>query len=534
MKKVSQLPRTAIYARYSSDIQNPKSIDDQIRLCKKLALERFGITSFSTFSDIEISGETLLDDRSGLQELMGQISIGLFDLVIAEGLDRLSRNTSHTAKFYDFCEYHMVKIFTNHEGEVGVIHVGVIGAMNQLSNKNMRDRVRRAHSARAAEGRVPAGLAYGYRVIRGKYDDRGRPINGLREIDDEQAAVVRRIYTEYSEGKAVKSIVRGLNNDEIPSPSGRKWSFSSLLCSQKRQRGILYNEIYHGWLVFNKMSTARNPVTGRLRFRSNPESEWVRHFVPELQIIDDDLWSITRDRIVSRPLRSAIPRKKRLKHYETLVEHTRARPLTRLIVCGRCNGRKTIANDHRYLCSTNRYLKKCSNARGTREQEVLFALSACLRREITSHVDWHRDFADYFADRLRSQESASKKIEQLEQKIDRLVEAIDRGVSVDSATEKVIIYQNQLVKLKGSQKQNISILTHEDTALSLLAAVHKLEKQFFDDKMTEPIRQLLVTIVDQITLTPIENRRRGENISITLKPRGWPKFYEQARSIWPD
>lgn len=31
------MPKAALYARYSSDLQNPQSIDDQIRECRQLA-----------------------------------------------------------------------------------------------------------------------------------------------------------------------------------------------------------------------------------------------------------------------------------------------------------------------------------------------------------------------------------------------------------------------------------------------------------------------------------------------------------------
>jgi site-specific DNA recombinase len=49
--------RLAIYARYSSDLQRPTSIEDQVRKCRQFAEQR-GWTVLEEFvrSDAEVSG----------------------------------------------------------------------------------------------------------------------------------------------------------------------------------------------------------------------------------------------------------------------------------------------------------------------------------------------------------------------------------------------------------------------------------------------------------------------------------------------
>lgn len=81
--------RVAIYARYSTDMQNPKSIDDQFRISERYATQQGWVVA-RRFSDSAVSG-TLSYGRSEfmqLTELLLTKDRG-FDLVLVESLDRL-------------------------------------------------------------------------------------------------------------------------------------------------------------------------------------------------------------------------------------------------------------------------------------------------------------------------------------------------------------------------------------------------------------------------------------------------------------
>jgi site-specific DNA recombinase len=86
--------KVAIYARYSSDNQRDASIADQLRICREFAA-RQGWTVVQEFTDHGISGATLL--RSGFQALMRDALNRRFDVVLAESLDRFSRDQEDTA-----------------------------------------------------------------------------------------------------------------------------------------------------------------------------------------------------------------------------------------------------------------------------------------------------------------------------------------------------------------------------------------------------------------------------------------------------
>jgi DNA invertase Pin-like site-specific DNA recombinase len=88
--------RAVIYARYSSENQREASIEDQIRLCKeRIAAEGWALVQ--VFRDAGMSGASPL--RPGYQALLEGSRVACFDVVVAEALDRLSRDQEDVAAF---------------------------------------------------------------------------------------------------------------------------------------------------------------------------------------------------------------------------------------------------------------------------------------------------------------------------------------------------------------------------------------------------------------------------------------------------
>ena len=90
----------AIYARYSSENQRDASIADQFRVCREFA-QRQGWHIEREYSDHAISGATLM--RPGFQAFMAAALRKEFDIVLAEALDRFSRDQEDTAATSHTC-----------------------------------------------------------------------------------------------------------------------------------------------------------------------------------------------------------------------------------------------------------------------------------------------------------------------------------------------------------------------------------------------------------------------------------------------
>ena len=123
------MTRAAIYARYSSDNQRDASIEDQLRLCREHA-QREGWQVVESYTDHAVSGASLL--RPGVQALLSDAQSGRFDVVLAESLDRLSRDQEDIAGVYKRMHFTDVRMVTLSEGEISELHIGLKGTMGAL------------------------------------------------------------------------------------------------------------------------------------------------------------------------------------------------------------------------------------------------------------------------------------------------------------------------------------------------------------------------------------------------------------------
>jgi DNA invertase Pin-like site-specific DNA recombinase len=81
--------------------------------------------------------------RPGIQALLADAPRGMFDIVLAEALDRISRDQEDVAGFYKRLTFAGIKIVILSEGEITHLHVGLKGTMNALFIKDLADKTRR-------------------------------------------------------------------------------------------------------------------------------------------------------------------------------------------------------------------------------------------------------------------------------------------------------------------------------------------------------------------------------------------------------
>jgi site-specific DNA recombinase len=64
----------------------------------------------------------------------------------------------------------------------------------------------------------------------------------------------------------------------------------------KRGTGTLADELYVGRLVWNRLRYLKEPTSGKQISRPNPEEQWIVEQVPDLRIIDQELWNRVKER----------------------------------------------------------------------------------------------------------------------------------------------------------------------------------------------------------------------------------------------
>ena len=103
----------------------------------------------------------------------------------------------------------------------------------------------------------------------------------------------------FAEGHSPVAIAKALNADPLPGPEGRGWRDTTIRGHSARGTGILRNELYVGHLVWNRMRFIKDPTTGKRISRMNPPEQWVTEEVPQLRIIDQELWTRVQTRLVN-------------------------------------------------------------------------------------------------------------------------------------------------------------------------------------------------------------------------------------------
>ncbi|WP_374383960.1 recombinase family protein [Dongia sp.] len=498
------MKRAAIYARYSSDLQSPTSIEDQVRLCRRRASE-IGAEVVDVYSDAAISGARLLG-RPEIARMLKDAKAGRIDIVIAEALDRLSRDQEDIAAIYKRLAHAGVTVLTLAEGEISPMHIGFKGTMNALFLKDLGMRVRRGQSGRVKAGRAPGGLVYGYRVVP-RFDEKNEPVRGLREVDPEQAAVVVRIYEQYAAGMSPRAIAGALNADSIPSPRGRQWNASTITGQRKRLNGLLHNPIYIGRIVYNRQGFRIDPDTGSRTAVTNPESEWETQEVPSLRIISDELWQKVQRHLVLRRCGSENPgRQRRPKHL-----------LSGLVTCG-CCGSTYIMVDAEYLgCRRRREGGDCSNGRRIKasrlENEILSGLSEDLMRPeaIAAFIDEYESQARAIsADAKRRRASTAKVERETSAQIERLVAAIADGIDTPAMRLKLVQLEKRREEIRTE-----AAMAPTDGVLELhpnLADFYRARLDRLREALTAPSERteaatLLRGLIDQIVLHPTAGKR---------------------------
>jgi site-specific DNA recombinase len=291
-----------------------------------------------TFCDREISGASIIN-RPGFQDLMRAAEARRFDVIVAEDVDRISRDQGdwHAArKRLDF---------------LGIAIHTASGKVGKLD-------------------RHAGGRAYGYRAIAGK--------PGELEIDQAEAEIVRRIFCEFVEGKTPREIAAGLNADCIKPPRGRNWNASTINGNAARGHGMLINELYAGRIVWNKIRMIKDPATGRRVPRPNRNDQYLSVEAPQLAIVEDATFKAAQVIKAGRSHQGASQSRKAV------------RPLSGLLRCGSCGadtsaiGAQRKGKPHRMQCSAFRESGVCSNGRKVSRQAIEALVFEGLRDELAN------------------------------------------------------------------------------------------------------------------------------------------------------
>lgn len=371
--KTSVNIRAAIYARYSTDEQRPESIEDQFESCRRYC-ERMGWTVVITYADAAISGSSAA--RPEYDRMRRDADRRAYDVVVAEALDRLSRRVADIAGLHDRLAYLGIKLHTTDRGEITPLLAGILGAVAQSYLEDLRHKTRRGLRGKALAGLSAGGISYGYR---------GDPASpGVRLINDEEAAVVRRIFAMYADGVSPRAIAAKLNVDGIVAPRHAKmkgsdaWGDTTIRGQVARGTGILNNALYIGRLEWDRTNYVKDPVTGKRQARPKPPEEWEVVDVPDLRIIDDETWAKVKAR--QGEVRTEMGRDEDGNALNRA--HRNRYILSGLLYCGCCGSPYVMVDGYRYGCAQHRSKGTCPNETKVKRADLETRVADALRHRM--------------------------------------------------------------------------------------------------------------------------------------------------------
>ena len=294
----------AIYARKSTDqgavAEEQKSVTRQIEHARAYAHAKgWTIADDCIFLDDGVSGAEFAN-RPGFMRLMNALKPKpRFQVLVMSEESRLGREQIETAYTLKQLLTAGVQIWfylddrrRTLDSPMEKAMLALQGMADEIEREKARQRTYDAMQRKAKAGHVTGGACFGYRNIE-ITDALGKRSHVERQINDDEARVVRRIFELCAEGRGVRTIAKTLNHDAEPAPRAQRgrpvaWSPSSVWA-------VLRRPLYRGEVIWNQ--TRKRDAFGRKHQQPRDAREWLRQDAPALRIVPEHLWQAAHARL---------------------------------------------------------------------------------------------------------------------------------------------------------------------------------------------------------------------------------------------
>ncbi|MCD8105400.1 MAG: recombinase family protein [Lachnospiraceae bacterium] len=208
-----------IYARLSVDSTERKneSIDNQTELCRRYVAERDDLELFDCYFDLGRTGTNF--EREGFERLMQDVRLRKVDCIVVKDLSRFGRNHlemgNYLGKIFPFLGVRFIAIsdhYDSMDGDPETLAVQLKNLVNDLYSKDLSVKVKTSIRSLKEQGNFLGSEApFGYQK---DPDDRHRLL-----IAEDEAEVVRRIFSMYEGGMSFVQIAKTLNSEGVKTPS---------------------------------------------------------------------------------------------------------------------------------------------------------------------------------------------------------------------------------------------------------------------------------------------------------------------------
>lgn len=335
---------------------------------------------------------------------------------------------------------------------------------------------------------------------------------------------MQRIFRAYVNGQSPRAIAKTLNAEGVPGSRGGQWTASMLLGGAARETGLLRNRLYVGERVWNRQHFVKDPNTGRRLARLNPPEAWVITQVPELRILDQEVWEAAQARLRASSTKDSDTTDESMRSAnlgQRLGQQRRA-PwlLSELVRCGLCKGPMTVVGaEGRLGCANHVERGNCSNKRTIRRQVLTDRVLVGLKERLLAPEPVEEFVRSYVveiqtANRERGARSARLAQEQarLARQVQNFLDLLKEGYGTPAMmTElrKVEARQAELAaELATAEKPEPVPIPHPSLPGLYRRRVEALEQALTDPETAMAATEALRELIEAILVFPEE--RRGE------------------------
>ena len=352
MSEVPRLTRVAAYARVSSGKDAMlHSLSAQVSYYSDLIQRHNGWQYMGVYADEALTGTK--DTRENFQRLLADCYAGKIDMVITKSISRFARNTVTLLEAVRELKAQGVDVYFEEQnihslsadGELMLTILASYAQEESLSaSENQKWRIRKNFET----GMPWVGNMLGYRLQNGEY-----------RIIPEEAAVVKRIYSDYLSGMGYAAICKALNEDGITTKDGYPWKTGTLM-------KVLRNYCYTGNLLLQK-KYRENHITKRTMDNHGEKPMYHVEGFHEA-IIPMEIYQAVQEE-----------RARRAERFGNSHALSGASPFTGIITCGCCGAkynRRTANGKKLWICRTYNTMGKAACPSKAVPENVLSSLAA--------------------------------------------------------------------------------------------------------------------------------------------------------------
>ncbi|UWG97510.1 recombinase family protein [Dehalobacter sp. DCM] len=511
VRQLQPKKRVCAYCRVSTDSREQQnSFTTQMEYYTALIENQENWQFAGIYADEARSG-TKLQKRDEFLRMMKDCEDGKIDMIITKSLTRFARNTVDSIQALRRLKEFGVSVYFEKEhidslSEKSELMLTILSSLAQGESESISTNNKWAAIKRFQDGTFILGTpAYGYT----------KDVNGELLIQEEEAAVVRRIFREYLNGKGTYAIAKDLSEEGIPTiRSAEKWHDGVI-------KEMLLNPIYTGNLLHQKTMTTQVLPFKRQRNKGQ---------LPQYLIEDNHEPLISHEQVEA--IRKIFEYRRKQMGMDDSEKYRSRYAFSSKILCGECGGmlrRQKIYIGKPYekiqWCCRQHILDntKCSQ-KAIREDDVQWAFSVMWNKLVSNYTDILTPLLDILK-KLRMDEQQEQEIGDCSNRIMELTEQghiLSRLVSKGYIDPAVFIErQNTLtIELAAIKKKRSQLLdnngfdqeiTGTEQLLELIRNNPHVIEEYREDFFLQAIDKVIIQKNGQIIFRLINRLELSES-----------------------